>query len=162
MARHDLPLRFPSMHSRIPRLLPLVAVLLSLSTPAHAQMRAVALKRGTLLTGDGRTIREGTLLFQNGRISRIGKDFKTPFLTKGVSARGKFITPGLIDVWSTLALRTGGGSDDPQARAADGFDRYAADEVEGALAGRVPAVAFPARPRSGGGGRGGLRRWPRR
>ncbi|MCH7870533.1 MAG: amidohydrolase family protein [Planctomycetes bacterium] len=156
MARHHLPLRFPSMHSRIPRLLPLVVVLLSLPTLAHAQMRAVALKRGTILTGDGRTIREGTLLFQNGRISRIGKDFKTPFLTKGVSARGKFITPGLIDVWSTLALRTGGGSDDPQARAADGFDRYAADEIEAALAGGVTAVYLPARTRSGVGGLGAV------
>ena len=156
MRRPHMP--FPSALLPLPnpRLLCLSAVVLLLPGVSAAQMRPTALKGATVFTGNGRIIHNGTLLIQGGRVSRVGKDIKTPFLTKGISARGKFITPGLIDVWSTLALRSGGAGGHALARAEDAFDRYATHEINAALARGVTAVYLPARGTSGIGGLGAV------
>lgn len=57
----------------------------------------------TILTGDGARIDGGTLLVDRGVISWVGSD-NVPSDAQVVDARGRWITPGIIDVHSHLGV----------------------------------------------------------
>lgn len=126
------------------------------TAPAGGQVRPVAIQEATVLTGSGAIIERGTVVFQNGKISAAGPQASPPLLARKIAARGKTVTPGLIDVSGTLALRYDPAVGRATARAADAFDRYAEHELRGALRQGVTTVYVPAWTTSGVGGLGAV------
>ncbi|MED4164979.1 amidohydrolase, partial [Halalkalibacterium halodurans] len=63
-----------------------------------------AIKNGTILTGTGETIKQGTLLIQDGKVLEVGQRVDTPANAKLIDATGKYITPGLIDVHTHIGV----------------------------------------------------------
>jgi len=57
----------------------------------------VAVKAGKVYIGDGRTVENGTVLIQDGRIRAVGTDVRLPEGTTVIEADGGCVTPGLID-----------------------------------------------------------------
>ncbi|WP_296596594.1 amidohydrolase [Phenylobacterium sp.] len=66
--------------------------------------RDVALVGATVLTGTGAQIENGTVLIKAGRIAAVGQGLAVPAGYETVDARGKWITPGLIDTHSHLGV----------------------------------------------------------
>lgn len=136
----------------------LLAVLPGLAWPAAAQLRPLVLQNATVLTGDGKTIEGASIMINSGRITAVGPRVDAPFLARKVDARGKFVTPGLIDLHTTFGLvldgGTGGGL--ATAAAADAFNRFAEDDIRAALRQGVTTVYVPARPPTGVGGVGAV------
>jgi len=126
--------------------------------PLAAQVRPVAIEGATILTGAGARIERGTLVFQGGKITAVGHAATVPFLTRRIKAEGKYVTPGLIDVSSTLALRHQPDGRPATARAADAFDLYATHELRAAWRAGVTAVYLPAWTANGVGGLGAIAR----
>ena len=56
----------------------------------------------TLLTGDGARLDEAQIYFADGIIQAVGRELQVPAGVRRMDARGKWITPGLIDVHSHL------------------------------------------------------------
>jgi len=77
------------------------------STYAPAAAAPVLLRHATVLTGSGARLDETDLLLADGRISAVGKDLAAPPGALVIEARGRWITPGIIDPHSHLG---GGGS----------------------------------------------------
>ena len=130
-----------------------LAFWLAMAVPLAAQVRPLAIKGATILTGDGTTIEGGTVVIQGGKISAVGRKVDVSFMAQTLKAKGKYITPGLIDAHSTLGLGSAVGGGQATATAADAFDRYAVDDIRAALQQGVTAVYLPAR---GGDGVRGL------
>ena len=129
---------------------------LAIAGPAAAQLRPVAIEGATILSGTGLTVPQGTVTFQGGKITAVGKDIPSSLLTRKIAARGKFVTPGFIDASSTLALRLQLVGGMPTALACDAFDRYAQDEIRSAWRDGITTIYLPARAASGIGGYGSV------
>jgi len=56
----------------------------------------------TILDGEGGRIDGGSVLFAEGKIVGIGKDIAAPAGATVIDGRGKYVTPGVIDVHSHL------------------------------------------------------------
>ncbi len=94
----------------------------------------LAITGGRILTANGREIAEGVVLIDNGKIVAVGRDEPVPEGVETIDARGKVITPGLIDAHTHLGLDEQGvgvAGDDgnesvepitPQMRALDGIN----------------------------------------
>lgn len=67
----------------------------------------VALINATVLTGTGEEIREGIVLLAEGRIMAVGRDIEIPAGAEIIDARGRWITPGIIDAHSHLGVMPG-------------------------------------------------------
>ncbi len=69
-----------------------------------AEARAIV--GGTLLLGEGHRIEDGVILFDQGKIVAVGKrgEVSVPKGVKTIEARGKFVTPGLIDTHSHMGV----------------------------------------------------------
>ncbi|MCS6946491.1 MAG: hypothetical protein NZM12_02615, partial [Steroidobacteraceae bacterium] len=97
---------------RPPALLPLllpIASALAQSDPYPSTYRPdsappTLIRNATLLIGDGTRIDEGDLLIENGRIARVGRDLRAPAGARIIDARGRWVTPGIIDVHSHLGV----------------------------------------------------------
>ncbi len=71
------------------------------------KQETVLIKNGTLWTAEADSIMTNTdILLQNGRITRIGKNLSEP-LARIIDAKGKHITPGIIDEHSHIAISNG-------------------------------------------------------
>lgn len=138
------------------RLLPIIAVLASAAHLSLGQLRPTLIRDATILTGEGQELEKASLLIQGDKIGSLGTAIEGGFLTKKINARGKFITPGLIDVWSTLGLRTANANAGATARAADAWDRFDNDAIKAALAQGVTTIYVPASSREGLGGHGAV------
>jgi len=104
---------------------PLLAVALATMTAAagaavpdpypstyHAIASAPVLIRGaTVLTGDGQRLDDADVLMQDGRIAAAGTGLQAPAGAEVVDGRGKWVTPGLIDVHSHLGVYASPGVD---------------------------------------------------
>ncbi len=137
------------------RLVPL-ALVLCVWPAALGQVRPVAIEGATILTGDGATIAGGRLLFQGGKITGVGRDVSKPFLARSIDAKGRYVTPGLIDAYSTITLGVATAGGQAVARASDAFDPYDRDDLRAALAQGVTAAFVPARAAGGVGGLGAV------
>lgn len=71
----------------------------------------------TVLTGTGARIDAGDVLIVKGEIQAVGRDLATPPDALVIDARGRWVTPGLIDVHSHLGI---GAS--PQLRASPDYN----------------------------------------
>ncbi|MFN5269343.1 MAG: amidohydrolase, partial [Hyphomonadaceae bacterium] len=65
---------------------------------------ATAIVGATILTAAGEEIENGTIVFADGKIVAVGKDVAIPDGAKRVEGRGKFVTPGIIDIHSHLGV----------------------------------------------------------
>lgn len=74
------------------------------STYAPLPGAQAALVGATILTGTGETIANGTVLMKDGKIEAVGANLAAPAGYIVVDAKGKWITPGVIDVHSHLGV----------------------------------------------------------
>jgi imidazolonepropionase-like amidohydrolase len=74
------------------------------STYSPPRAGAMLIRDATVLTGTGERIDEADVLIANGKISAVGRDLQAPADATVVDGRGKWVTPGLIDVHSHLGV----------------------------------------------------------
>src|SRR5216684_4093108 len=124
-----------------------VAILLSVPGTAAAQTSAVApthngvvIKNAVVMTVTHGTIKNGSVYVKDGKIAAVGEKVNAPATAMVIDAGGKYVTPGIIDSHSHLAL-----DDDvneatspitPQMMMIDAFD-YQDKAIYRALAGGV-------------------------
>lgn len=70
--------------------------------PLPAQVTLI--EHATIYTGTGERIDDGAVLLRDGKIAAIGKQVETPAGATVIDAKGKYVTPGLIDVHSHLGV----------------------------------------------------------
>ena len=66
----------------------------------------VAIVGGTIMTATGRIIENGVLVMESGRITAVGApdEVEVPGEAQIVDARGRYVTPGLIDTHSHMGV----------------------------------------------------------
>ena len=75
---------------------------------APEQPAAVLLKGATVWTcGEAGVIEEGDVLIQDGKVSEVGKGLAAPDGATVIDAKGKHVTPGLVDCHSHTAISRG-------------------------------------------------------
>jgi imidazolonepropionase-like amidohydrolase len=84
------------------RILLCAAGLALAAAPAAAQ--TIAIEGGDVYTAAGTPIRGATVLIQNGRITAVGTGIAVPAGARRIDARGKWVTPGLIESSTTLGI----------------------------------------------------------
>ncbi len=136
--------------------LALVAGLLLAGAHANAQMRSVVISDATVVTGNGRVYSKASVSYQGGKITGLGPRVRAGFLSKTIDGAGKFITPGLIDVWSGMGVPAIVSEGQASGQAADAYDAFDRDAIEAALAQGVTTVYVPARAIEGAGGLGAV------
>jgi imidazolonepropionase-like amidohydrolase len=80
----------------------LAALLVASSSPARAQ--TIAITGGAVYPVSGLRIENATVLIRDGRIAAVGANVQVPAGARQVDARGKWVTPGLIDVATQIGL----------------------------------------------------------
>jgi imidazolonepropionase-like amidohydrolase len=98
--------RFETEHEQLAgRVLAVVAVVVAIGVWSCAAFAQTALVGGTVRTGNGEVIEDGTVVFQDGgAISSVGADVDVPDDATTVDVSGHVVTPGLIDVETHLGL----------------------------------------------------------
>lgn len=74
------------------------------STYRRIPSAPVLLTGATVLVGDGQRLENADVLMQDGKIAAVGPGLQAPADAIRVDARGKWITPGIIDVHSHLGV----------------------------------------------------------
>ena len=95
---------------------------------------AFAIKDAQIVTGAGKTIAKGTVVFRNGLITEVGESVKIPADARVIEGAGLTVYPGLIDGYTSLGLAAPAQA---QAPAGGGGGRQAA--VAAAAAGGQPS-----------------------
>jgi imidazolonepropionase-like amidohydrolase len=72
--------------------------------PSAKQKKPIALVGGTVHTVSGAVIVNGTVLFDNGKITAIGETVSIPADAERVNVSGKHVYPGLIDANTNMGL----------------------------------------------------------
>jgi imidazolonepropionase-like amidohydrolase len=86
-------------------LLSLGALLAGLALVLPARAEVIAITGGTVETvSSAGRIEGGTVLIRDGRIAAVGVQVEIPAGASVIDARGKVVTPGLIDPLSTIGL----------------------------------------------------------
>lgn len=73
-------------------------------TPASKQSQAISIVGATAHIGNGQVIENAVIVFENGKITRIGAAGTTATSGKVIDAKGKHVYPGFIAPNSTLGL----------------------------------------------------------
>jgi imidazolonepropionase-like amidohydrolase len=76
----------------------------SAQLPAKTQDHPIALIGGVIHSASGKTINEGIIIFDKGKITGIGTNIIIPEGTEQINVKGKHIFPGMIDAVSTIGL----------------------------------------------------------
>ena len=64
--------------------------------------QAVLITNAVIFTGTGERIDDGQLLMKDGRIAAVGSDIEAPEDATVIDAKGRYVTPGIIDVHSHI------------------------------------------------------------
>lgn len=72
--------------------------------PAPPQTKPIAIKGATIHPVSGPDIANGTIVFENGKITAIGADAAIPAGAEVIEANGKHVYPGLINANTVLGL----------------------------------------------------------
>ncbi len=81
---------------------------LALALPVAAQQSGVTvIQNATILTVTRGTIEGGSILIRNGKIADVGKGIKAPAGATVIEATGMYVTPGIIDCHSHIAIDGG-------------------------------------------------------
>lgn len=62
----------------------------------------VLITNATIYIGNGEKIDNGSVLLRDGRIAAVGADIDAPEDVRVIDAKGRFVTPGIIDVHSHM------------------------------------------------------------
>jgi len=81
------------------------------STYAPPTVAPLLIRGATILTGTGARLEETDLLIREGKIVAIGRALEAPAEAVVIDARGKWVTPGIIDVHSHLGVYASPGVD---------------------------------------------------
>jgi imidazolonepropionase-like amidohydrolase len=73
--------------------------------------RPLAITNATILTAAGPTIQKGTVVVRDGKIVAVGQNVSVPGDAEVVDAKGRFVTPGIIDSHSHLGVYPAPGVD---------------------------------------------------
>lgn len=124
--------------------------------PTPAQTAPIALEGATIHTMAGQVIENGSILFENGVITRIGTDISAryPAGTQRRDVSGKHIYPGLIDAWNQIGIYEIGavgmstdineqGPVNPNARVERSFNPESRHIAVGRSAGVLTSVTTP-------------------
>lgn len=79
--------------------------------PGAPQKGPIAVVAGTVHPVSGGSIENGTVLFENGRITAVGEDVEIPAGAERIDASGMHVFPGMIDSMTNLGLREIGAVD---------------------------------------------------
>ncbi len=91
--------------NRIPRYLgPLLLLACSAALAQQAARNDVVIRNAIVMTVTHGTIANGSVYVKDGKIAAVGKDVNAPASATVVDAGGKYLTPGLIDSHSHIAL----------------------------------------------------------
>ena len=74
------------------------------STYKPQSSNPVLIRNAVILTGTDREIDGGDVLMVDGKIKAVGKGLTAPSRATVVDGRGKFVTPGIIDIHSHLGV----------------------------------------------------------
>ncbi len=103
----------------------------------------ILIQNATILTVSHGTIEHGSILIRDGKIAAVGQGIKAPDGAQIIDASGQFVTPGIIDCHSHIAIEGGGNegsiSVSSIANIADVIDPQDMD-IYRALAGGVTAA----------------------
>jgi imidazolonepropionase-like amidohydrolase len=69
-----------------------------------APKNEVLIRNATVMTAAGQIIRNGSVHVRNGRIVAVGQGISAPASAQVIDATGKYVTPGIIDAHSHMAL----------------------------------------------------------
>jgi len=114
----------------------IVSLAFAQSTPSHD----VVIKNAIVMTATHGTIKNGSVYVKGGKIAEVGETVNAPSGVAVIDAQGKYLTPGIVDSHSHIAL-----DDDineatspvtPQMIMKDAFD-YQDKAIYRALAGGV-------------------------
>ena len=72
------------------------------STYVPSPTAPFVLEGATVLTGDGGRLENASVYVADGLVQAVGADFEVPAGVRRIDARGRWITPGIIDVHSHL------------------------------------------------------------
>lgn len=82
-----------------------IAGLLLALVPLAGQAQSIAIVGGTVETASAAgSIENGTVLIRDGRIVAVGAGIAVPADARRIDARGKVVTPGVIDPFSSLGV----------------------------------------------------------
>ncbi len=118
----------------------LVIALLSAAAFAQPAQHDVVIKNATVMTVTHGNIKNGSIYIKDGKIAAVGESVNAPAGAVVIDAEGKYLTPGIVDSHSHIAL-----DDDvneatspitPQMMMKDAFD-YQDKAIYRALAGGV-------------------------
>ena len=133
--------------------LALACITLALASTAFTQSAPhhdVVIKNAIVMTVTHGVIQNGSILIKDGKIAAVGETVNAPAGATVIDAEGKYLTPGIIDCHSHIAL-----DDDvneatspvtPQMIMKDAFD-YQDKAIYRALAGGVTTSSAPPRLR---------------
>ncbi|MHC4285289.1 MAG: hypothetical protein ACYSWZ_20295, partial [Planctomycetota bacterium] len=85
-----------------------ILVILCAACPLFADDPVTAIKGGDLYTITSGIIKNGTILIEDGKISRIGQNIEISKNAKVINARGKVVMPGLVAATAQVGM-TGSG-----------------------------------------------------
>ena len=74
------------------------------STYQRMPSRAVLIQHATVLTGTGERLEEADVLLADGMVQALGRNLAAPADARIIDARGRWVTPGLIDAHSHLGV----------------------------------------------------------
>ena len=74
------------------------------STYQSPSAQTTVIRNAMLLTAAGPAIEGGSLLLQNGKIAAVGQNVNAPADAVVIDAKGKWVTPGVIDTHSHLGV----------------------------------------------------------
>jgi imidazolonepropionase-like amidohydrolase len=72
--------------------------------PAPEAAPIILIQNATILTVSHGTIQHGSILIKDGKIAEIGESVKAPSGAQVIDANGQFVTPGIIDCHSHIAI----------------------------------------------------------
>jgi imidazolonepropionase-like amidohydrolase len=102
----------------------IAAALLVGNAPIAAQ--TIAITGGTVHPVSGPRLENATVLVRDGRIVAVGTDVAIPADAERIDARGRVVTPGLIQPWTSIGLVEVGLSGGANDNSATGHDAIAA------------------------------------
>src|SRR5882724_632086 len=88
----------------IPGLLAVLLLLASLNTSAQTASHEVLIKNAIVMTVTHGNIQGGSVYVKDGKIAAVGKDVTAPADVTVIDAGGKYLTPGIVDSHSHIAL----------------------------------------------------------
>ena len=102
--------RFQPRHDGLTMSVLVIVLMFSLSAvandqiPGAPQSKPVALVGGTIHPVDGGVIQSGTVLFEEGKITAVGKQVQLPKKCEVVNIEGQHVYPGLMESMSNLGM----------------------------------------------------------